>query len=89
MRGLECTSHAIFRSATNLSENDLSLKWTEDDDTEFDWKSLTYESWNLVIPTPTIYIHNASTMANQTIGGVHYVIKTYAKSNVLNHLESA
>lgn len=41
VRELECTSHAIFRSATNLAENDLSLEWTEDDDTEFDWKSLT------------------------------------------------
>lgn len=87
VRGLECTPHAIFRSATNLSENDLSLERTKDDDTKFDWKPLTYESWKPGIPAPTIYIHNTSTMADQTIGGVHYVVKTYAKPDILNHLE--
>lgn len=37
------TLHAIFRSATDLSENDLSFERTEDDKTEFDWKRSTVE----------------------------------------------
>ena len=36
VREWEHTFHAIFRSATNLSENDLSFKWTKDDETKFD-----------------------------------------------------
>lgn len=36
---------------------------------------------------PTIDIHNASTMANQTVGGVQYIVNAYAEPDFLNYLE--
>lgn len=37
------TFHSIFRSATDLSEDDLSFERSEDDETEIDWEPSTSE----------------------------------------------
>lgn len=81
------TFRAICRSTTDLSENDLSFERTEDDKTELDWKASTIGASEAGVPSPTTDIQNASTMANQTVGGVQYIVHAYAKPDLLNYLE--
>ena len=44
-------------------------------------------SFEAEIAGPTINIHNASTMADQTVGGVQYIVNAYAKPDLLNYLQ--
>ena len=82
------TFHAVFRGATDLSENNFSFKWTEDDKTEFDWKPSNSELCRQAgLSPPTIDVHDASTMADQTVGGVQDIMNTYTKADLLNDLE--
>lgn len=76
--------------AANLPEHDLVLVRSEHYEAEVDWDMHQHTILGILEwkkGEPTIYIHDTSAMADETLRCVKQVVEANTKSNLLNYLD--